>query len=110
MTKVNNSIYWFRKCLRLHDNPALIYALENSKTVYPVFILDPWFVKNAVSELLDDPIYRKRVTDLSIISKRFVGHKLAVQHIINYLHQNEAFHDNSRQTISTSTMSLLNRS
>ena len=67
-------------------------------------------VKNAVSELLDDPIYRKRVTDLSIISKRFVGHKLAVQHIINYLHQNEAFHDNSRQTISTSTMSLLNRS
>ena len=67
-------------------------------------------VKNAVSELLDDPIYRKRVTDLSVISKRFVGHKLAVQHIINYLHQNEAFHDNSRQTISTSTMSLLNRS
>jgi len=67
-------------------------------------------VKNAVSELLDDPIYRKRVTDLSIISKRFVGHKLAVQHIINYLHQNEAFHDNSRQTISTSTISLLNRS
>ena len=67
-------------------------------------------VKNAVSELLDDPIYRKRVTDISIISKRFVGHKLAVQHIINYLHQNEAFHDNSRQTISTSTMSLLNRS
>jgi len=67
-------------------------------------------VKNAVSELLDDPIYRKRVTDLSVISKRFVGHKLAVQHIINYLHQNEAFHDSSRQTVSTSTTSLLNRS
>lgn len=41
-----NSIYWFRKCLRLHDNPALVYALQNSQTVYPVFILDPWFVKN----------------------------------------------------------------
>jgi cryptochrome len=46
MAKVN-SIYWFRKCLRLHDNPALIYALQNSQTVYPIFILDPWFVKNA---------------------------------------------------------------
>jgi len=42
-----NSIYWFRKCLRLHDNPALIHALENSQIVYPIFILDPWFVKNA---------------------------------------------------------------
>jgi len=41
------SIYWFRKCLRLHDNPALVHALENSYQVYPVFILDPWFVQNA---------------------------------------------------------------
>ena len=41
-----SSIYWFRKCLRLHDNPALIYSLEQSRNVYPVFILDPWFVKN----------------------------------------------------------------
>ncbi len=42
-----NTIYWFRKCLRLHDNPALLHALENSHKVYPIFILDPWFVKNA---------------------------------------------------------------
>jgi cryptochrome len=42
-----NSIYWFRKCLRLHDNPALLYALQNSQSVYPIFILDPWFVENA---------------------------------------------------------------
>lgn len=42
-----NSIYWFRKALRLHDNPSLIYALENSQRVYPVFCLDPWFVQNA---------------------------------------------------------------
>lgn len=41
------SIYWFRKCLRLHDNPALLHALENSYQVYPIFILDPWFVQNA---------------------------------------------------------------
>ena len=42
----SNSIYWFRKALRLHDNPSLIYALENSQQVYPIFILDPWFVAN----------------------------------------------------------------
>lgn len=47
-TKPNsNCIYWFRKALRLHDNPALLYALENSVHVYPIFILDPWFVANA---------------------------------------------------------------
>lgn len=35
---------WFRKGLRLHDNPALHKACENAKHVYPVFVLDPWFL------------------------------------------------------------------
>ena len=43
----NNSIYWFRKSLRLHDNPSLLYALANTDLVYPIFILDPYFVKTA---------------------------------------------------------------
>lgn len=43
----SSSIYWFRKGLRLHDNPALNYALENSTRLYPVFILDPYFVAHA---------------------------------------------------------------
>ncbi|GIY62846.1 cryptochrome-1 [Caerostris darwini] len=41
-----NSIHWFRKCLRLHDNPALVEAVKNGKYFWPIFILDPWFVKN----------------------------------------------------------------
>lgn len=41
-----NSIHWFRKCLRIHDNPALIEAVKNSHHFWPIFILDPWFVKN----------------------------------------------------------------
>lgn len=41
-----NSIHWFRKCLRIHDNPALIEATKNSSNFWPIFILDPWFVKN----------------------------------------------------------------
>ncbi|XP_057372657.1 cryptochrome-2-like isoform X1 [Daphnia carinata] len=44
-------IHWFRKGLRLHDNPALLSALEkvgeSHYELRPVFILDPWFVKNA---------------------------------------------------------------
>jgi len=44
-------IHWFRKGLRLHDNPSLIEALQplNGQILKlrPVFVLDPWFVKNA---------------------------------------------------------------
>lgn len=34
-------IHWFRKGLRLHDNPALMSALKDCKKLYPVFVLDP---------------------------------------------------------------------
>lgn len=44
-------IHWFRKGLRLHDNPALMAALTpvngEKLCLKPVFVLDPWFVKNA---------------------------------------------------------------
>ena len=43
-------IHWFRKGLRLTDNPALLSALEvhngSHLELRPVFVLDPWFVKN----------------------------------------------------------------
>ena len=39
-----NSLMWFRKGLRLHDNPALQSACENSAHVCCVFVLDPWFL------------------------------------------------------------------
>ncbi|CAG2250086.1 CRY [Mytilus edulis] len=45
MTK--RSIHWFRKGLRLHDNPALLAACENAVDVKPIFILDPWFASSA---------------------------------------------------------------
>ncbi|CAJ1049005.1 cryptochrome circadian regulator 5 [Xyrichtys novacula] len=37
----HSCIHWFRKGLRLHDNPALIAALKDCKELYPVFIVDP---------------------------------------------------------------------
>uniref|UniRef100_A0A673N3H3 Cryptochrome circadian regulator 3b n=1 Tax=Sinocyclocheilus rhinocerous TaxID=307959 RepID=A0A673N3H3_9TELE len=38
-----NSIHWFRKGLRLHDNPALLEAARGSHTLRCVYFLDPWF-------------------------------------------------------------------
>ncbi|XP_065164242.1 cryptochrome-1 [Atheta coriaria] len=36
-------VHWFRKGLRLHDNPSLREGLKGAKTFRCVFILDPWF-------------------------------------------------------------------
>jgi hypothetical protein len=44
-TVPTHSIFWFRKGLRLHDNPALLAAIRGSSYLFPVFILDPWFLK-----------------------------------------------------------------
>uniref|UniRef100_A0A4W4ER79 Photolyase/cryptochrome alpha/beta domain-containing protein n=1 Tax=Electrophorus electricus TaxID=8005 RepID=A0A4W4ER79_ELEEL len=38
-----NSIHWFRKGLRLHDNPALQEAVRGAATIRCVYFLDPWF-------------------------------------------------------------------
>eukprot|EP00889_Picochlorum_renovo_P005776 jgi/Picre1/32806/NNA_008136.t1 len=39
-----SSIVWFRKGLRLHDNPALLEAAQDVDHLYPVFVLDPHFM------------------------------------------------------------------
>ncbi|KAK3763352.1 hypothetical protein RRG08_021172 [Elysia crispata] len=42
-TSKKHSLFWFRKGLRLHDNPALIAAIQGAATYRCVYILDPWF-------------------------------------------------------------------
>jgi deoxyribodipyrimidine photo-lyase len=39
--KTDACIVWFRRDLRVHDNPALDWAIENSSTVIPVYIHSP---------------------------------------------------------------------
>ena len=39
------SVIWFRKGLRLHDNPALLEAAKGADHLCPIFILDPWFLQ-----------------------------------------------------------------
>ena len=36
-------VHWFRKGLRLHDNPSLREGLKGCSTYRCIFILDPWF-------------------------------------------------------------------
>ncbi|XP_053680363.1 uncharacterized protein LOC128731280 [Anopheles nili] len=38
-----HTVHWFRKGLRLHDNPALREGLRGARTFRCVFIIDPWF-------------------------------------------------------------------
>jgi len=40
----SRTILWFRKGLRLHDNPALLDAATNATALFPVFCLDPHFL------------------------------------------------------------------
>lgn len=36
-------VHWFRKGLRLHDNPALKEGLKSASGFRCIYILDPWF-------------------------------------------------------------------
>lgn len=44
---MDNSLHWFRKGLRLHDNQALRESIHDSKTFRAIFFLDKAAVKGA---------------------------------------------------------------
>ncbi|KAH6756637.1 DNA photolyase family protein [Perilla frutescens var. hirtella] len=44
MASGSNSLIWFRKGLRIHDNPALHHAARCSDALYPVFVIDPRYM------------------------------------------------------------------
>ncbi len=41
------SIFWFRRDLRLSDNPALLAALDDADEVIPLFIMDDEIAERA---------------------------------------------------------------
>lgn len=45
MSSGSSSLMWFRKGLRIHDNPALEYASKGSDFLYPVFVIDPHYMR-----------------------------------------------------------------
>ncbi|KAG0486358.1 hypothetical protein HPP92_008453 [Vanilla planifolia] len=40
-----NALIWFRKGLRIHDNPALELARRGSRYLFPLFVLDPYYLE-----------------------------------------------------------------
>jgi len=45
--RTHRTIHWFRKGLRLHDNEALLHAIQSSDVLFCVYILDiDWIKKN----------------------------------------------------------------
>jgi deoxyribodipyrimidine photo-lyase len=57
---MTNNIWWIRRDLRLHDNPALDAALHKGQQVIPLFIIDPalwrgaWFSPRRAAFLVDN--------------------------------------------------------
>ncbi|KAG7025764.1 (6-4)DNA photolyase, partial [Cucurbita argyrosperma subsp. argyrosperma] len=45
MASNSSSLLWFRKGIRIHDNPALEYAAKGANCLYPVFVIDPHYMK-----------------------------------------------------------------
>ncbi|XP_057473175.1 (6-4)DNA photolyase isoform X3 [Actinidia eriantha] len=45
MASGSNSLIWFRKGIRIHDNPALEHASKGSDYLYPVFVIDPHYME-----------------------------------------------------------------
>lgn len=41
------AVHWFRRGLRMHDNPALQAALRDAASVRCIYILDPWFAASS---------------------------------------------------------------
>ena len=45
------SIFWFRRDLRLADNPALLAALDEADEVVPLFIMDDEVAQRAGEQI-----------------------------------------------------------
>jgi deoxyribodipyrimidine photo-lyase len=66
------NIFWFRRDLRLTDNPALLAAIENSEEIIAVFILDEKLIKQSGSKRLAYLGHSLRALDESLNNKLHV--------------------------------------
>ena len=66
------NIFWFRRDLRLTDNPALLAAIANSDELIPIFILDEKLIKQSGSKRLAYLGQSLRALDESLNNKLHV--------------------------------------
>jgi deoxyribodipyrimidine photo-lyase len=59
-------IHFFRRDLRIQDNDALSYAIDNGTEVMPVFVLDPYFKESELNGLMRYRFLLESLIDLDI--------------------------------------------
>jgi deoxyribodipyrimidine photo-lyase len=64
MSKNNNSIFIFRRDMRVEDNSGLIRALGTSKNVIPIFILDQYLLNNKIISSNSKQFLQESILDL----------------------------------------------
>ena len=69
MSAPRRNIIWFRRDLRIGDNPALLAAIESSDEVIPLFILDKSQIDDAGEKLLAYMGQSLRALDQSLGNK-----------------------------------------
>jgi len=72
------NIFWFRRDLRLADNPALLAAIENSDEIVAVYILDEKIIKDSGAKRLAYLGQSLRALDESLNNKL---HVIAGDHV-----------------------------
>lgn len=105
------TLVWFRKDLRIHDNPALLHATLTQKPIIAVYIIDPeeprpmgeaarLWTHEALKDLqyslknLRIPLYFFQQSPLSVL--QIIHHKLSLSHVFwnrlytNYEHSRDA--------------------
>jgi len=76
--EAKSSVIWFRKGLRVHDNPALVEACKSGcNRIYPIFIIDPWFAKPSVVGINRYAFLLESLRDLDL-SLRKLGSRLYI--------------------------------
>ncbi len=69
---MKRNIFWFRRDLRLSDNPALLAAIDSSDEIIPVFILDEKLIEQTGTKRLAYLAESLRALDQSLDNKLHV--------------------------------------
>jgi deoxyribodipyrimidine photo-lyase len=76
MPKYKKTLFVFRRDLRLHDNTGLLFALESSASVLPVFIFDPRQIKD--NQYFSAPAFQFMLQSLEELDQVLQGKQSAL--------------------------------
>ena len=94
MSLAKTSIIWFRRDLRISDNPALNAAIASAENIIPLFILDKSQIDDAGEKLLAYMVQSLRALDESLANKLHIieGDQIEVLKELIKLHDVQEVH------------------